>query len=113
MDETHQGMIYHIDTGDEVAKIVSLIVGWYIAIFQGVLVQVIETEPVVRAVIGILLALLMSVSIPRIYPFGEANRQNLVLWLEAIMIILTMLFGIVMFGAAMEEMGYPMAPPLG
>lgn len=98
-------------TGDEVIKIIVLILGWYIAIFHGVLSQVFNAEPTVRAVIGILLMALMSTSIPNRLLKREKDYQDIIYWIETVIMILTMLFGIIMFGASMEEMGYPMGSP--
>jgi hypothetical protein len=100
------------DTSDEVGKIIILIVGWYIAIFEGVLFQVFEAQPVVRAVIGILLVSLISNSAPHKDHNRDINYQNVVYWVEIIIITLTFLFGFLMFAASIEEItGIPIGSP--
>lgn len=100
------------NTADEICKTIILILGWYIAIFEGVLIQVFEAKPVVRVVIGLLLASLMINS----YPYKDHKREidwrNLVYWIEIIVITLTFIFGMIMFGASMEEItGIPIGSP--
>lgn len=60
---------------------------------------------------GILLCSLMALmvnSIPDKNRKKETNYQNFIFGLELIMIILTSLFGLFLFGASMDEMGYGM-----
>lgn len=94
------------NTADEIIKIIILIIGWYIALFHGVLTQVMEAEPIVRTVIGILLMTAMVNSIPNRNLKKETSLQNLVFWLEAAIIFLTVIFGLSMIQASMEDMGY-------
>ncbi len=111
MTETSNENVLRFNTGDEIVKVIALIAGWYIALFHGVFIQVTEAKPVVRAVIGILLMLLITSNIPNRSLKRETDSQNLVYWLEVILFILTGIFGMIMFGASMEEMGYPMEDP--
>lgn len=65
-------------------KTACLIIGWYIAIFHGFLSQVMDAKPPVRAVIGLLLSVLMSISLPNRLLKEGTNYQKLVYWIETI-----------------------------